>query len=145
MSTTVRPRDLVASATSAAPSVSSSTPARPATVRSSSRVAHASSAILCEISARSAEPLADLELIARLCARDIGQSLVVHAHATTLASEPAVITLHLPVEFAASQHPAWCLACRLACFCPQARVSVLVSAAAAFTARPSRRSHRFAA
>ncbi|MEJ1972888.1 MAG: hypothetical protein WDM96_10645 [Lacunisphaera sp.] len=68
--------------------------------------------------------------IAKACARDLGVSLVLQTAVERMrtrksASDP-VLTLHLPVELAASQHQVWCLACRLACFCPAARISVLV-------------------
>jgi hypothetical protein len=56
-----------------------------------------------------------------------------------------VLTLHLPAELAVSQHPVWCLACRLACFCPDARVSVLVRGEASFARTASRRPHRLSA
>lgn len=49
---------------------------------------------------------------------------------SALAAEEPVLTLHLPAELAATQPQVWCLACRLACFCPDARVSVLVLGAA---------------
>jgi len=94
--------------------------------------------IVCEIHALCAEPLGALEQIARACARDVGQPLTVKSlHSSDAGPEPA-ITLHLPAELAVSQHPVWCLACRLACFCPQARVSVLVSAVSALVKRPRR-------
>lgn len=68
--------------------------------------------------------------IAQACARDLGVPLVMQtsvARTEKTHPHPAPgLTLHLPVEFAASQHQVWCLACRLACFCTTARVSVLV-------------------
>ncbi|WP_438480017.1 hypothetical protein [Oleiharenicola lentus] len=97
--------------------------------------------LVCEIHAPAAEPLPALEQIAEACARDVGQPLTVKSrHSSAVGKEP-LITLHLPAELAASQHQVWCLACRLACFCPHARVSVLVSAASAFTP-PVRRGRR---
>lgn len=92
-----------------------------------------SAVILCEISAPRSSQAAVLAEIAGLCARDTGQRLIVKTPAIGPAAEGRdavpVITLHLPAELAASQHPIWCLACRLACFCPDARVSVLVQGA----------------
>lgn len=79
--------------------------------------------------------LADARAIAEIvttCARDVGVTAQTHAHAPRRHTGAATITLHLPVEFAAEQHPAWCLACRLACFCSDSRVSVLVHSEAAF-------------
>lgn len=95
----------------------------------------------CEIHAPTSL-LADLAHIARFCAKDASQAICTVSR-ETLRGEPA-ITLHLPVEAAATQHPVWCLACRLACFCPNARVSVLVRAETAFgeTAARARRRHR---
>lgn len=84
--------------------------------------------IVCEIVAPRAAQAAALAEIAATLARDVGQRLTVKTLAIGARSrlaEPS-LTLHLPVELAAAQHPIWCLACRLACFCPAARVSVLV-------------------
>lgn len=83
--------------------------------------------IVCEIIAPRAAQAAALAEIAGTCARDIGQRLSVSLLTVggPKVSEP-VLTLRLPAELAASQHQVWCLACRLACFCPDARVSVLV-------------------
>lgn len=94
----------------------------------------AQASILCEIHAQRASEAGALAEIAADLARDIGQPLAVKTLAIGRQSghrEP-VLTLHLPIELAASQHPIWCLACRLACFCPSARVSVLVRGEAAF-------------
>jgi len=101
-----------------------------------------SHAIVCEIHAPRSSQAAALAEIAAVCARDVGQSLV----ARTLAIgsdclEPALI-LHLPVELAVAQHRVWCLACRLACFCPNARVSVLVCGENSFAPSPIRASRR---
>jgi hypothetical protein len=73
-----------------------------------------------------------LKQIARACARDVGQPLTVKSIRSTAVGVETIITLHLPAELAATQHPVWCLACRLACFCPQARISVLVEAKVVF-------------
>jgi hypothetical protein len=98
--------------------------------------------IICEIHAPRSSQAAALAEIATVCARDVGQPLV----ARTLAigsdcPEPALI-LHLPVELAVAQHRVWCLACRLACFCPMARVSVLVCGEKSFAPAPIRASRR---
>lgn len=103
--------------------------------------------ILCEIHAPRASEAGALAEIAADLARDVGQPLAVKTlalgrQATT--REP-VLTLHLPVELASSQHQIWCLACQLACFCPFARISVLVQGEAAFARpKPSRERKRSA-
>ncbi|MBE2215118.1 MAG: hypothetical protein IAE82_14685 [Opitutaceae bacterium] len=83
--------------------------------------------IRCEIHAskRLAPILAN---IVQTCARDLGQPVAIVATARANATIP-VITLVLPVEVVIEPHQAWCLACRVACFCPDARVSVLVTGA----------------
>ncbi len=81
--------------------------------------------ISCKIRA-SGQTVIDLAYIVELCAGEIGLSLEIVARDQRIA-EPFV-TLHASAEQAASQHPLWCLVCRLACFCPQTRVGVLVYA-----------------
>ncbi|MET0261256.1 MAG: hypothetical protein ABW223_00045 [Rariglobus sp.] len=94
-------------------------------------------AIVCEIIASRAAKAAALAEIAATCARDVGQKVIFKTLVVSPAKAPEpVLTVHLPVEFAASQHQVWCLACRLACFCPDARVSVLVRGESAFGAKP---------
>jgi hypothetical protein len=90
----------------------------------------------CEIRAPS-PMLADLERITRFCADEIGQSMEVLTR--EISHGAPLITLHLPAEQAASQHHVWCLACRLACFCPNARASVLVRAETQFAETPALR------
>lgn len=95
------------------------------------------SPVLCEIVTARAAHAAVLAEVAAACARDVGQPLTVKTlRFGRRAPSPAqpTLTLHLPAELAASQHQIWCLACRLACFCPSARVSVLVLGADAFEA-----------
>lgn len=96
-------------------------------------------AIACEIVAPSRDQGVALSAIAHVCARDVGLSLRVRRRQPAAAPE-ALVVLHLPAALAAAQHPVWCLACRLACFCPDARVSVHVSCLDAFarTARARR-------
>ncbi|MBE2212368.1 MAG: hypothetical protein IAE82_00745 [Opitutaceae bacterium] len=69
-----------------------------------------------------------LSNIVQTCARDLGQPVAVVLTARANATIP-VITLVLPAEVVIEPHQAWCLACRVACFCPDARVSVLVTGA----------------
>jgi hypothetical protein len=82
--------------------------------------------IVCEISAPHTFQAGALADIARVCARDVGQAIVVKKQAHGAAGGVSVLTLLLSAELAGSQHRVWCLACCLACFCPEARVSVLV-------------------
>lgn len=101
--------------------------------------------ITCEISAADRPMAGALAHIARTCAQDLRQPLRILQRCGSAPAATPVVTLHLPAALAASQNQIWCLACRLACFCPDARVSVLVSAASEF-ARPraSRRRGRAA-
>lgn len=97
------------------------------------------SALACEILSPSHDQGVALAAIALVCARDLGQALRVRRRRTDTGAQ-ALLVLHLPATLAAAQHPVWCLACRLACFCPDARVSVQVSCHAAFgRARATRR------
>lgn len=102
----------------------------------------ASLAVVCEIFAPRAAQVAAFAEIASLCANDLGQPLIVKAAPAVAAARQPLLTLHLPAEFAASQHQVWCLACRLACFCPDARVSVLVKGEHSFASPPRPRSRR---
>ena len=96
------------------------------------------SSIACEVYAPHAAQAAALAEIAEALARDVGQPLTIARLVGSRCGRPAgpVLTLRLPAELASSQHQVWCLACRLACFCPSARVSVLVLGAQAFAPRP---------
>ncbi len=95
--------------------------------------------LACEIISPSHDQGVALAAIAAVCARDVGQILRVRRRRAASGTE-AVVVLHLPAALAAAQHPVWCLACRLACFCPDARVSVHVSCGEAFQrARAPRR------
>lgn len=88
--------------------------------------------VVLEIKARSARHAAALSEIAMACARDVGQKVEV-VTAAVVSMRESVLTLFLPAERAASQHEVWCLACRLACFCPNARVCVWVQGETAFS------------
>jgi len=92
---------------------------------------------LCEI--RAAAPLADdLGRIVGFCGAQAGFPLEVVTRPA--GPGPAAITLHLTPAEAAPDHRVWCLVCRLACLCPQARVGALVHAAASFrSAKPAAR------
>jgi hypothetical protein len=101
-----------------------------------------SSVIVCEIYAPRAAQAAALAEIATVCARDVGQPLVARTLAIGADCLEPSLTLHLPVDLAMAQHRVWCLACRLACFCPSARVSVLVRGEASFAPAAPRVSRR---
>lgn len=86
--------------------------------------------MLCEICAATGALAAELEHVVAYCAAQTG------IHATVLRLPPsgtgtAQITLRLPPEAAGPGEPVWCLVCRLACLCPQARVGVFVQASTA--------------
>lgn len=99
--------------------------------------------VVCEILAPDAVVATDLGHIADVCARETGQPLSVQV--LPCATGESALTLRLPVELAATQHQVWCLACRLACFCPDTRVSVLILGEAAFRPEPERRSRAHSA
>ncbi|KXU37646.1 hypothetical protein AXK12_01530 [Cephaloticoccus capnophilus] len=109
--------------------------------------------VVCEIRSTHASESGILAEIAKTCARELAQPLLVKTIQAGPSTQDPLITLQLPVEMAATQHEIWCLACRLACFCPSARVSVFVSASDLFTKnktkaaapRTQRRSRRKAA
>lgn len=82
----------------------------------------------CEIRAtRQLGPI--LTKIAKTCAADVGQPLELVTLPNPSAAAPS-ITLVVPAELVLEPHQAWCLACRLACFCADVRVSVLVTGVA---------------
>lgn len=105
----------------------------------------ASAPITCEILAGRAEVSALTKIVAQ-CAEDAGQPVSVTTQARQRAAKSrgsrseSVMTLVLPATLAASQHQVWCLACQLACFCPDTRVSVLVRGESAFA--PERKPQR---
>jgi len=95
--------------------------------------------IVCEILAPHAKLTRALADAANIAARSVGQAILIKTHAVNIGGrDDVVITLHLPTVLAAEQHQVWCLACRLACLCPQARVSVLILGQDAFASPPSR-------
>ena len=100
------------------------------------------SLIKCEIVAISAAEAAALSAIAETCARDVGQRVEIQGQVAGPRLKESVLTFHLPVELAVGQSQIWCLACRLACFCPKARICVLVLGESAFTRDSERRSNR---
>lgn len=104
-------------------------------------------AALCEIIAPRVALARALAEIAATCARDVGQPIKLKSCGVRAAAHEPMLTLHLSAEVAASQHRVWCLACRLACFCPEARISVLVHGEGAFAAKtltPAREKRRTA-
>ncbi len=95
--------------------------------------------ILCEIYAPHAAHAAALAEVTVIVARSVGQSVTVKTLRIGSVSKEALLTLHLPPALAGTQHQVWCMACRLASFCPDARVSVLIRAESAFAAPPASR------
>jgi len=93
----------------------------------------------CEIYAPSKAKAEELSRILNRCAKETSQSVILRSHRiprNERRSTPT-ITLNLPVEAASTQHLAWCLTCRLTCFCPDVRVSVLVLGSDAFRSEPA--------
>lgn len=96
-------------------------------------------ALVCDVLASRRAQAATFAAIARALALDVGQPLAVRLRSPTRTVRPTaqpVLTLHLPAALAATQNQVWCLACRLACFCPAARVSVLISGEGVFAPAP---------
>ena len=91
--------------------------------------------IFCEITCSSAAHTDGFAQIIQMCADEVGQPVSIESilvgDSPSLSVTPTV-TLYLPVKLVATQDQIWCLACRLACFCPSARVSLLVLATDAF-------------
>lgn len=93
--------------------------------------------LLCEIHAPSLRQEDALRQIVETCARDAALQVVTDTHRIPRNRRGSIsthITLQMTADIAACQHEAWCMVCRLACFCPQARVSVLVLGGNAFGA-----------
>jgi hypothetical protein len=90
--------------------------------------------IVCVIVAAHPKVAVQLAAITRVCAQDVGQPLVIKSRVES--ANASTVTLHLPAAVAIAQHAIWCLACRLACFCPDVRVSVLVRAETTFARAP---------
>lgn len=89
--------------------------------------------ITCEIIAPSVASAAALAEIAARCASHLGQHISVETLSIGADRTAApLLTLHLPAALAATQDEIWCLACRLVCQCPGARIRVLIQAADAF-------------
>ena len=77
------------------------------------------------IQARTELEAGDLRRILHYCAVDSGAAITVRDHVRSGLSVPEFNLSVTPDELV-ERHQVWCLACRLACFCPQARVSVLI-------------------
>lgn len=88
--------------------------------------------LLCEVRAPKPALAGALTEIARIVGKDLGQPLDIECAPLPKEAKHALITLHLPVSLASSHSHIWCLACRLACFCTDARVSVLIRAEEVF-------------
>ena len=91
--------------------------------------------LTCEIHTPSESKGRALAQIVESCANELAQPVLVKQQRIPRNQRGSVAThivLELPADIASSQHEAWCLSCRLACFCPDVRVSVLVLGADAF-------------
>ncbi len=89
-----------------------------------------SSSIRCEIVSEDEKLRDALVRIAKTCAIDLKLSLPMEmSERTRRATEPeseAKITLSIPAKFALAHDSIWNLACRIACFCPQARITTQI-------------------
>jgi hypothetical protein len=85
-------------------------------------------ALRCEIVAESRLG-AVLGRIVRTCADDLQLTVAIQSRVAKPAMATS-ITVHLPVDVLIESHLAWRLGFRVACFCPYARVGVLVREAA---------------
>ncbi len=97
----------------------------------------AADVILCEIHTPHAAQAGALAEVTTMVAASVGQPVIVKALVIGPATKEALLTLHLPPALAGAQHQVLCLACRLACFCPDARVSVLIRSETAFVSPPT--------
>jgi len=91
--------------------------------------------LCCEIHAPSQRKGEELAYIVESCAQELAHPVTVKQRRiprNQRGSIPSHISLELPVNVAASQHDAWCLARHLACYCPDVRVSVRVKGADTF-------------
>lgn len=84
-------------------------------------------AIRCEILAPDDQKLVDLGKIAKACAIDLGINvpLVIGSPQISRETESAIL-LKIPKEIAVLNDEIWRLASRIACFCPEIRVSTQI-------------------
>ena len=85
-------------------------------------------AIRCEILAPDDRALVDIGKIAKTCAIDLGINIpliMVDSHQISRETESA-ISLKVPQEIAVLNDGIWRLASRIACFCPEIRVSTQI-------------------
>ena len=84
-------------------------------------------AIRCEILAPDDRALLDLGKIAKTCAIDLGINvpLVIGSPQINRETESAIL-LKIPKEIAVLNDGIWRLASRIACFCPEIRVSTQI-------------------
>ncbi|RMH59073.1 MAG: hypothetical protein D6685_11465 [Bacteroidetes bacterium] len=83
----------------------------------------------CDIRAPSRDHADVLAEIARTCARDLGIGLRVRRCSPFHSGVNSTISVVITAADTINEPRVWCLACRLACFCHDARVSVLVRGA----------------
>jgi hypothetical protein len=85
----------------------------------------------CLIESADYKTAKQLESIAMQCAMDVRVKVETK---TTVRSkiQSNFITLQINVDEALGDSQSWCLACRLSCFCPAARISIIISAQSLF-------------
>ena len=85
-------------------------------------------AIRCEILAPDDQKLVDLGKIAKACAIDLGINvpLVLIGSPQISRETESAILLKIPKEIAVLNDEIWRLASRIACFCPEIRVSTQI-------------------
>lgn len=95
--------------------------------------------ILCEIFAPSSRQQKELIKIAQTCAIDLKVviPLNVLARATDDKDRVSKITFSIPVGVALAYDSIWRLACRVAYFCPQTRVTTQIQSNQPFTSAHS--------
>ncbi len=87
----------------------------------------------CLIESASSEINKECARIVWQCALDSRVALDIKpAINMRLKEDELFLTLRLSPEEALKESASWCLACRLTCFCPNARVSILISASKCF-------------
>lgn len=82
--------------------------------------------VRCEVLAVSQDAANALRSVVRDCAAELGHDVVISARAPEPFQGFATVTLQLSTEAALEAPWVWSLTCRLASFCGDARVSVLV-------------------
>ncbi|EDY82612.1 hypothetical protein VDG1235_2235 [Verrucomicrobiia bacterium DG1235] len=85
--------------------------------------------IHCEVNSPNTQLAKDLSNIAKSCAIDLKLALPIRTTEKTVSGKrSSSITLTFPFEIAVSSDTVWKLASRIACFCPQAKVTAQIEA-----------------